>query len=312
MPSPLKEYFAFASEALPWHRELKRAREFLEGSLVSAYDGETVLTRISRVVNSGATIEEAVAGLRWAFAIWRRAGGRLLGGNRNYRLLVPTVQGELISATDAVFSESWPDETLGKRLKRFLDAAPPSVADIVDLGRRRLAPTSHRAFRKARTAQWVEFLTALGVNRGLFAVEKTASRRFKAHELTSFSFCGEVAIPKVTAESWKNDVENFASGGASLAYSTNYSIKGPLWWLPGQADHESFSNDCRELYAALVVEWLEQAPETVFSVGIVHQYYPSETRQWPTPVAAFLRGGKWMPADDPQASGGSSGSLCTV
>ena len=107
----------------------------------------------------------------------------------------------------------------------------------------------------------------------------------------------------MAAESWKSDVEHFASGGASLAYSTNYSIKGPLWWLPGQADHESFSNDCRELYAALVVEWLEQAPETVFRVAIVHQYYTSDTRQWPTPVASFLRGGKWMPADDPQTSG---------
>ena len=307
VPSPLKEYFAFASEALPWHRELKRAREFLEGSLVSAYDGETVLTRISQVVNSGATIEEAVAGLRWAFAIWRRAGGRLLGGNRNYRLLVPTVQGKLISGADAVFSESWPDETLGKRLKRFLDAAPPGVADIVDLGRRRLAPTSHRAFRKARTAEWVEFLTALGVNRGLFAVEKIARRRFKARELTSFTFCGEVAIPKAAAEGWKKDVERFVRGGVSLAYSTNYSIKGPLWWLPGQADHESFSNDCREMYAALVVEWLEQARMTVFSVEIEHQYFASETRQWPTPVAAFLRGGKWMPADDPQVSGAVRG-----
>ena len=191
--------------------------------------------------------------------------------------------------------------------KRFLDAAPRNVADIVDLGQRRLAPTSHRAFRKARTAQWVEFLTALGVNRGLFAVEKTASRRFKAHELTSFAFCGEVAIPKVAAESWKSDVEHFASGGVSLAYTTNYSIKGPLWWLPGQADHESFSNDCRELYSALVVEWLEQAPETVFSVEIVHQYYTWDTRQWPTPITAFLRGGKWMPADDPQASGAVRG-----
>ena len=45
VPSPLTEYFAFASEALPWHGELKRAREFLEDSLVSAYDGDTVLTR---------------------------------------------------------------------------------------------------------------------------------------------------------------------------------------------------------------------------------------------------------------------------
>ena len=307
VPSPLTEYFAFASEALPWHGELKRAREFLEGSLVSAYDGETVLTRISQVVTSGATVEEAVAGLRWAFTIWRRAGGRLVGGNRNYRLLVPAAQGGLISATDAVFSESWPDETLGKRLKRFLDAAPPSIADVVHHGRRRLAPTSHRAFRKARTDQWVEFLTALGVNRGLFAIEKNANGWYKAHELTSFTFCGEVAIPKVAADNWKNDVEHIVPGGVSLAYTTNYSIKGPLWWLPGQADHESFSSDCRQLYAALVVEWLERAPETVFSVAIAHQYFPSETRQWPTPVAAFLRGGKWMPADEPQPSGAVRG-----
>ena len=276
-------------------------------ALVSAYDGDTVLTRISQVVDSHATIEEVVAGLRWAFAIWRRAGRRLLGSNRNYRLRVPTVEGEMISATDAVFSESWPDETRGRRLKRFLDAAPPGLTDIIDFGQRRLAPTSHRAFRKARTDQWVEFLTALGVKRGLFAVEKTAGRRFRAHELTSFTFCGEVAIPQVAAESWKNDVKHFASGGASLTYTTNYSIKGALWWLPGQADHESFSNDCRELYAALVVEWLEEAPETVFSVAIEHQYYTSATRYWPTPVAAFLRGAKWMPADDPQASGAVRG-----
>ena len=307
VPSRLKEYFAFASEALPWYGELKRARDFLEGSLVSAYDGETVLTRISQVVNSDATIEEAVAGLRWAFAIWRRAGRRLLGSNRNYRLRVPTVEGEMISATDAVFSESWPDETRGRRLKQFLDSAPPGIADLVNLGRQRLAPTSHRAFRKARTTQWVEFLTALGVNRGLFAIKKNANGWFKAHELMSFAFCDEAAIPKVAADNWKNDVERFVPGGVSLAYTTNYSIKGALWWLPGQADHESFSIDCRELYAALVVEWLERAQGTVFSVAIAHQYFPSETRQWPTPVAAFLRGAKWMPADDPQVSGAVRG-----
>ena len=303
VPSPLKKYFAFASEALPWHGELKHAREFLEDTLVSAYDGETVLTRISQVVNSAATIEEAVASLRWAFAIWRRAGGRLISGSRNYRLLVPTVEGAMISATDAVFSESWPDETRGKRLKQFLDAAPPGVDDIIDLSRRRLAPTSHRAFRKARTAQWMEFLTALGVNRGLVAVEKTADRWIEAYELTSFTFCDDIGIPKMAASNWKNDVEHHVPGGVSLGYSTNYSIKGPLWWLPGQADHESFSNDCREMYAALVVEWLEQPNTDIFGVEIEHQYFASETRQWPTPVAAFLRGGKWMPADDPQVSG---------
>ena len=308
VPSPLKNYFAFASEALPWHGELKRAREFLEGTLVSPYDGRTVLTRLSQVVNNDATITEAVAGLRWAFAIWRRAGGRLLGGSRNYRLLVPTVDGAMIPATDAVFSESWPDETRGKRLKRFLDVAPLGVADLVEFGQRRLAPTSHRAFRNTHTARWVEFLTALGVNRGLFAVEKQAKGLFKAHELTSFTFCddADVGIPKVAAKKWKTDVERSVHKGTSLEYSTEYTFKGSLWWLPGQADHESFSNHCRVLYAALVVEWLDHAPEAAFSVDIKHHYY-SDKRRWPTPVAAFLRGDRWMPADDPQTSGGVRG-----
>ena len=312
VPAPLREYFAFASETLPWHGELKGAREFLE-DLVSPYDGETVLTRISQVVNSDATIKEAVAGLRWAFAIWRRARGGLLGGNRRYRLRVPTVDGAMIPAADAVFSETWPDETRGKQLKQFLDAAPPGVADLVELGQRRLAPTSHRAFGDRRTEQWVEFLTALGVNRGLFAVErKTSKRWFEARQLTSFAFCDDAAIPKAAAHKWKTEVERTVPRGTSLAYSTQYSIKGSLWWLPGQADHESFSDDCRELYAALIVEWLDHAPKAVFSVDIEHRYYTSDTRRWPTPVAAFLRGDRWMPADDPPGDGTCSRSLRTV
>ena len=304
VPAPLRAYFAFALETLPWHGELKGAREFLEDGLVSPYDGETVLTRISQVVNSNATTTEAIAGLRWAFAIWRRAGGRLLGGSRTYRLRVPTIEGAMIPATDAVFSESWPDETRGKRLQEFLDVAPRGVADLVELGQRRLAPTSHRAFRQMRTEEWMEFLSALGVNRGLLAIEKKTSKRFfKAQQLTSFAFCDDAAIPKAEAEKWKIDVERSVPGGTSLGYTTDYSVKGPLWWLPGQADHESFSDLCRELYAALVVEWLDHAPGTFFSVQVEHRYYTSDTRQWPTPVAAFLRRERWMPADDPQATG---------
>ena len=301
VPAPLREYFAFASEALPWHGELKGAREFLEDGLVSAYDGETVLTRISQVVNSDATTTESIAGLRWAFAIWRRADKRLLGGSRTYRLRVPTIEGVMIPATDAVFSDSWPHETRGKRLQEFLDAAPPGVADLVDLGQRRLGSTSHRAFRKTRTEEWVEFLSALGVKRGLFAIEKRTSKPFfKAYQLESFAFCDDAGIPKAAADRWKADVERSVPGGTSLGYNTEYSLKGPLWWFPGQADHESFSDRCREQYAALVVDWLDRAPETIFNVQVAHHYYSSDTRRWPTPVAAFLRSDSWMPAEDPQ------------
>ena len=50
VPAPLPAHFAFAANTLPWHGELRAAREFLERGQVSAYDGETVLTRISQVI----------------------------------------------------------------------------------------------------------------------------------------------------------------------------------------------------------------------------------------------------------------------
>ena len=153
----------------------------------------------------------------------------------------------------------------------------------------------------------MEFLTALGVTRGLLAVEKKTSKRlFRAHKLTSFAFCDDAAIPETVARKWKTEVERSVPRGTSFGYTTEYSIKGPLWWLPGQADHESFSDHCRELYAALVVEWLDDAPLTVFSVEVTHHHF-SDRRQWPTPVAAFLRGDRWMPAYDPQETGAVRG-----
>lgn len=119
------------------------------------------------------------------------------------------------------------------------------------------------------------------------------------------SVSGEVAIPKA-AESWKNDVERLVSGGASLAYSTYCSIKGPLWWLPGQLITRVFKRVSRAIRGSRR-RVAGAGARTVFRVGIAHRYCTSETRQWPTPVAAFLRGGKWMPADDPQPSGAVRG-----
>ena len=130
VPAPLAAHFAFAANTLPWHGELRAAREFLERGQVSAYDGETVLRRISQVVNAGASVEEALAGLRWAFAIWRRSQAtRAIKVDSTYRLLVPAAD-DMIRATEAVFSETWPEELLGKRLQALFGAAPPRCARL--------------------------------------------------------------------------------------------------------------------------------------------------------------------------------------
>jgi Domain of unknown function (DUF3883) len=305
VPKQLAEYFAFAASDLPWHGELRKAREFLEEVLVSAYDGETVLTRIAQVVNSGASVEGAIAGLRWAFAIWRRAVevNRPIKIDRSYRLLVPTAEQELIPATEAVFSETWPEETLGKRLHAFLSAAPSDVPDLAKFRTRRLAPTSHRAFARARIPQWTVFLRDLGVGRGLQSVPLPPMPAKRAYEVTSLTFASTLGISDAAAAEWRSDLAAYMQESLSLAYSTNYEFVGPLWWLPGQGDHQRFSEECREIYAGLVIEWLARAPENSLRVTLVHEYFTSDAREWSTPVGAFLRSATWVPADDPSPAG---------
>jgi hypothetical protein len=302
VPSQLKEFFAFASDSLPWHTELKPAYEFLEGSIVSRYDSDTVLTRISLVVRAQRSMERAIAGLRWAFAIWLRADGRLITKQKQYKLLVPTAENELKLASEAVFSETWPEDTRGKHLKQFLDAAPPDVPDLVEMRTRLLAPVTHRAFNATRLTQWTEFLTALGVRRGLITLEKPVQRPFKADTLSTFSFCSVVGVPETFAGLWKEEVNRSSAAATTFQYGTEYRFTGPLWWLPGQADHENFSTECRALYAALVVDWLGQVDLDVLKVGVSHHHFSSDSKVWPTPVAAFLRSARWMPADDPSPS----------
>ena len=302
VPAPLAAHFAFAANTLPWHGELRAAREFLERGQVSAYDGETVLTRISQVVNAGASVEEALAGLRWAFAIWRRAQAtRSIKVDSSYRLLVPTADG-MIHATEAVFSETWPDELLGRRLNALFSAAPPDVADFASYRKRLLAPTSHRAF-KGQATLWAEFLRGLGVGSGLRALPLPTMPLTRSYEVTSFGFAKKLGLSDAAIADWKRDVSTFNKESLSHAYSTNYKFANALWHLPGQSDHERFSDDCREIYAGLVIEWLAGAGKELLRGDLRHEHYPNDQYPWSTPAGAFVRSSTWLPADDPSSEG---------
>ena len=300
VPAPLAAHFAFATNSLPWHGELRAAREFLERGQVSAYDGETVLSRISQVVNAGAAVEEALAGLRWAFSIWRRAREtRPIKVDSTYRLLVPTADG-MKRATDAVFSETWPEELGGKRLHALFGAAPPDVLDFIEYRKRLLAPTNHRVF-KGQASLWAEFLRGLGVGSGLRALSLPVMPLTRAYEVTSFGFAKDLGLSDAAIAEWRLDMSNYLKEGLSVSYTTNYRFDAPLWYLPGQGDHHRFSDDCREIYAGLVIEWLTRAPKEVFKVDLRHEHFSSDHREWSTPVHAFLRSGVWLPAEDPSS-----------
>lgn len=305
-PVPLAPYFAFLEDKLPWFSELSAARQFLENGLASAFESETVLTRISQVVQADALRRIRTAGLRWAFAIWRRSVAikRPIALSTQYRLYVPTAGGDFMLAAEAVFSSAWPEETLGRKLQNFLDAAPVDVRDLLKVRARRLQPPSHSAFGAKLVAEWTTFLRGLGVQRGLRPVALKPPSATRASALTNFEFCATLSISPEAAKIWKADIQANLASALSLPMTTHYVMAGSLWWLPGQGDHHRFSDEAREGYAGLIIDWLGEATAAQFSVEVHHQHnFRADTRQWPTPVAAFLRTAAWMPVEEPGPDG---------
>lgn len=309
VPTQLESYFAFASNALPWHGELRRTREFLESGLVSAYDGDAVLTRIAQVVQADATVEQAIAGLRWAFSIWRRTAelGRPIAIDKRYRLLVPTIDNDLIPATEAVFSETWPEDTLGRRLHEFLSITPGDVPDLISFRAKRLASTAHRAFKGTRISQWTQFLSALGVRRGLQSFAREGLDSASADQIKSFDFARKIGLSDTAIDEWKRDLNAHKPHALIFFYSTQHRFSTKIWCLPGQNDHQRFSPECRELYAGLVIEWAATVPTEQLVTTVYHTYFTGDSREWSTPAGAFLRSANWMPAEEPSAEGGRRG-----
>lgn len=306
-PTELKNEFAFLSEKLDWHGALGSVRSYFENAkLVSPFDRDTVLSQLSQLLRQDARKGARIAGLRWAFQVWRRARltGRPIKLRPQHRFFVPTVSGDFIDAAEAVFSESWPKETLGQQLQKLLDCAPAEVSDFLELRSRRIAPPSHRSFKIGNTGDWVEFLTELRVQKGLHPVKKTPPKYVRAHDLQSFQFCDQLDIGPSAKALWKADIEEQDANALTFPTSTDYAISGNLWWWPGQGDYDRFSDDCRELYAGAIVEWFRQSHDIEWSVEVSHRYnYHSDTRRWPTPFAALLRTAPWLPADEPTIEG---------
>jgi hypothetical protein len=80
-----------------------------------------------------------------------------------------------------------------------------------------------------------------------------------------------------------------------------------MYWLPGQADLDSYSETCRSLYACLIFEWLACRPKLSWELEIHHKiFWKADSRNWPTPLQAFLRSAHWFPVKNSEKSGSAS------
>ncbi len=305
-PASLADNFAFLSSQLDWHGELSEAREFLEkAKLVFEFDREGILAQLSRMMRSDGRSTTRAAGLRWAFQIWRQPydKGRPIKLQPQHRFFVPTLDGEFIEARDAVFSDTWPEDTHGRLVQRFLSSAPIDSDDLVQLSKTRLADKSHYAFKGSRPDLWTVFLTELGVRRGLHPVKKDLDSA-KGWKLRDMSFCGPLGISPQAAEAWKAAILARSASAMSLSPNSDYLLRGDIWWLPGQGDLDRFNRECLEHYARLIIIWFGQSHSISWEIDVHHhQFIYADARYWPTPLSAFLRSAAWIPADEPSTSG---------
>lgn len=307
-PAKLSNRFAFLSSKLGWHDDLGGTRKFLEDhKLVLEFDREAVLAQLSRILAEEKNKEVLRGGLRWAFHLWRqpRATGRSFRLQPQHRFRLPSVTGAFVEAMDLVFSAGWPADTCGQLLQDFLDSSPSGISDLEDLSNRLLAYPDHAAFRSKWIDDWTEFLRELGVKSGLHPVERISeTRTFPARQIRDFSFLQSYEISTEFATQWKEDIEVQGSELLLLPLTTDYVINGSLWWLPGQADVEQFSRECQENYAQLIIIWLAGELPQCWKVEIHHRInYRADSRDWPTPIAAFLRSGRWIPVEEPSRGG---------
>lgn len=308
LPVSLADNFAFLSHGLDWYGELADAREYLEKhKLVLEFDRDVILAQLSRIVRVDGRNATRAAGLRLAFQIWRgpRTKGRAFKLQAQHRFMVPTVDGEFLDAREAVFSRSWPDETLGPLIHRFIVSAPTGSADIDALAARRLADRSHYCFKGSGVELWTEFLAELGVQKGLHPIRKTPPANVSARRLRDFSFCEDLGIPEAAAQAWRADIAAHVTDAFKLKSSTgSYILRGDILWLPGQADVDRFTRDCLEHFAQLVIAWLDAPPTKGWTIDVHHHHFVhDDARDWPTPLRSFLRSSAWIPADQPSTAG---------
>ena len=302
-PQKLSKRFGFLSKAFSWHGELSDARAYFEKhKLVEVFDREAILAHLSRTLRNERSKEVLKGGLRWAFQLWRqpRAANRPFRLQPQHRFQVPTLDGRYIEAREAVFSDDWPGQTSGRLLQEFLDAAPPDIPDLDELASHRVAAPDHLAFRSKMINDWVEFLSELGVGRGIRPERKASKKnRFRANQISDFSFLEDYGLPRAFGDLWQESIKSSDPSLLALPSTTEYEIDGEIHWLPGQADVDSFSPVCRTLYARLILDWLAKTPDVPWELEVHHHFsHRADRRNWPTPLAAFLRSARWFPVED--------------
>lgn len=296
IPPELEQAFAYLRDDLDWYGELNHVRTYLEGAkLVRSYNAEELLIQVSALVRVDDRLGVRRAALTWAFRLYQEARGSRPISLRRARLYVPTAANKWVEARLAHFGAGWPAETHGDTLDRFLAAASVHSEDLERLRARLIGRPVSKPFSMRQVHDWTAFLTAIGVQRGLQPTRcEPRNLRVSGWDLSAARLAPRLALGHETTSVWAAAI---AESGVTPTYrSSTYQHEGGIWVLPGQEEHAQLSAEARTLYASLILAWLESGEESVLNVQFYNaQFHRASRFIWPTPLAAFLRHGEWLP-----------------
>ncbi|OYP14898.1 hypothetical protein CFC35_10630 [Streptomyces sp. FBKL.4005] len=299
VPALLRKRLFCLHPGLVWkdrgeHTRGRTARAFLEEEgLVRPYDARGLLDHVRQALGASTDLRLRLQTLRFVFRLWQPR--RSLGGTdvSSLGLYVPSADGRLIKASDAVFGRGWGRASAGDDLAAVVAAGQDVSKSLKAIAGRLLAPPEEFA-KRGETGEWRAFLLEAGVADGLVPVRSADAWSWveQGRELSARQLVRMAKVSAEVREQWEPYVR-----WPGVYYPRTPYRGTPAWRLPGQDVVGRLGQEARLAYARLVLHGLAGWEDTRFDsvwTSAGSQSSPDRERV-PTPLGAFVREQPWLP-----------------
>ncbi|MET8220762.1 hypothetical protein [Streptomyces hirsutus] len=271
----------------------RAARAFLEQEgLVRPYDTRGLLDHVRQALSASADLRLRLQTLRFVFRLWQPR--RSLGGTEisSLGLYVPSADGRLIRASDAVFGRGWGRASVGEDLAAVV-AAGQDVSKSLKAIAGRLLAAPEEFVKRGEIEEWRAFLLEAGVAEGLAPVRSSdaLSGVEQGRELSARQLVRMAKVSAEVQEQWEPYVH-----WPGVYYPRTPYRGTPAWRLPGQDVVGRLGQEARLAYARLVLHGLASWEDARFAsvwTSAGSQSSPDRERV-PTPLGAFVREQPWL------------------
>ncbi|MDP8928832.1 MAG: hypothetical protein M3O70_09720 [Actinomycetota bacterium] len=301
LPQSLKRRLFYLHSGLTWYvnRQQTPARSFLQDNrLVRRFDTRSIFDHIRGVLGHGRSRRVARDALRLVFNL-TRSGATANVDLADLGLRVPAANGNWIPARDAMFSSGWPD-TSGDELSLIAATPPERSEELHALSSRLLAAPSEFVRPTDDLSVWVGVLRRIGVTDLIALNELRDSRPVRGRDLTSRWLGDLPELPELVSTQW---VEHLPGHSRAHYPDTPYKAASPVYWLPGQADWDSLTDNVRQAMCRQILRGLKKWADDIYFTSWNRDRSGDKNQQSvPTPLHAFLAITEWLPVQQSSTS----------